>query len=125
MCYNSVINGIGGVIDMDDKVQYDVDKINKNEFLDRIAKKNGIPLADVKCVYNAIIDEFKTVMCSGSELSLTGFGTFSLKKHKGHHVQFDSKVVDDYMVLKFRPSAVLMAKIRDAYADGVKNAASM
>lgn len=113
------------VIKMGTRKTSDTNKVNKNEFLERISKKNNIPLADVKRVYNAIIDEFKVVMCSGSELSLTGFGTFSMKKHRGHPVQFDSKAIDDYMVLKFTASDVLMTKIRDAYADGVRNAASL
>lgn len=100
------------------------DKMNKNEFLSRIAKRNNLTLNDVKTVYDAIINELKIVVCSGQDLSLTGFGTFSLKKHKGHPVQFEAKsdVVNDYVVLKFTASDVLMSHIRAAYADGVAKA---
>ena len=99
-------------------------KVNKNEFLERIAEKNEIPLSEVRLVYDAIVDELKTVVCNGQDLSLTGFGTFSLKRHKGHPVQFEAKTdtVKDYVVLKFAASDVLMSKIRQAYANGVAKA---
>lgn len=99
-------------------------KINKNEFLETIAEKHDIPLASVRNVYEAFVDELKTVVCSGQDLSLTGFGTFSLKRHKGHPVQFEAKTdtVKDYVVLKFAASDVLMSKIRQAYNDGVAKA---
>lgn len=99
-------------------------KVNKNEFLERIANKNNMPLADIRFVYESIVDELKVVVCSGQDLSLTGFGTFSLKRHKGHPVQFEAKTdtVKDYVVLKFAASDVLMSKIRQAYEDGVAKA---
>jgi nucleoid DNA-binding protein len=95
-------------------------KINKNEFLESIAERYEMPLSDVRKIYDAIVDELKAVVCSGQDLSLTGFGTFSLKKHKGHPVQFESKAdtVEDYVVLKFTASDVLITNIRDAYSQG-------
>ncbi len=89
-------------------------KVNKNDFLKRVAKKTCMNPAAVRDVFDAMIDEGKTVLCSGGELSLSGFGTFSLREHKGHPVQFEAKTeaVNDYIVLKFSPSDVLMAKIR-------------
>lgn len=96
-------------------------KVNKNEFLEEIAAKSNMPLSDVRVIYDAIVDGVKNVVCNGQDLSLTGFGTFSLKKHKGHPVQFEAKsdTVQDYVVLKFAASDVLMSKIRSAYAEGV------
>ena len=91
-------------------------KINKNEFISTVAKKNRIPVADVRLVYEAIIAEIKTTVCAGKELSLTGFGTFSLKKHKGHPVQFEAKTdtVKDYLILRFAPSDSMMTRIRES-----------
>ena len=66
-------------------------KVNKNEFLGEIAEKTGLELNVVKIVYNAFVDEIRSVVCRGEDLSLTGFGSFSLKKHKGHPVQFEAK----------------------------------
>ena len=94
-------------------------KINKNEFLENIAAKHNISVADARSAYDLIVDEIRCVICSGSDLSVTGFGTFSLQKHKGHPVQFKSKrgTVDDYVVLKFAVSDVLMSKIRESRKD--------
>lgn len=99
-------------------------KVNKKDFLNRVSRNHAIPLDQVKDVYSAIVEELESVVCAGHELSLTGFGTFALKKHKGHPVQFEAKTetVNDYVVLKFTASDVLMSKIRDAYSKGVASA---
>ena len=92
-------------------------KINKNEFIKMVAEENGLKVKDVKFVYEAIVDKIRDVICDDQDLSLTGFGTFSLQKHKGHPIQFrsDSDKVDDYAVLKFAVSDALMTKIRKNY----------
>lgn len=92
-------------------------KINKNEFLSAVAKRAGVSLSTVKTVYKAFVEELKNVVCHGYDLSLTGFGSFILKKHKGHPVQFEAKTetVKDYVVLKFAASDVLMTDIRKDY----------
>ena len=91
-------------------------KINKNDFLKMISKKNNIKKSTVKQVYDAIIDQIKESVCEGKVISLTGFGRFSLRTHKGHHVQFEAKSekVNDYIVLKFVASDVLMSSIRES-----------
>lgn len=95
-------------------------KVNKNEFFDIVAAKNNMPVSTIKDVYNAMLEEMKQIVCSGKELSMVGFGSFSLKVHKGHPVQFEaeSNKCRDYVVLKFSASDALMDKIRDAYAKG-------
>lgn len=95
-------------------------KVNRNEFLCRIARKADMPLEDVREVYNTFCDEMQSVLCGGCDLSLTGLGTFAMRKHKGHPVQFDAKdgSIKDYMVLKFVPSGVLVTKIREGLECG-------
>ena len=90
------------------------DKVNKNEFIDRVAKKADVSVGDVRKVYDAIVDEIVDVLCDDKSLSLTGFGMFALKSHKGHPVQFEAKQdkVDDYVVMRFTASDVLMQNIR-------------
>ena len=90
-------------------------KVNKNEFIDIIAKDKNMDAGTVKTVYDAIIGTLTDIVCDGQSLSLTGFGTFSLKEHKGHPVQFEAKTesVGNYKVLKFTASDVLMSRIRD------------
>ena len=99
-------------------------RVNKNEFLERIATRTGRGLADVHAMYDEFVGELQSIVCNGQDLSLTGFGTFSLRKHKGHPVQFEAacNTVEDYVVLKFTASDVLMSKIRSAYSAGVSNA---
>ena len=94
-------------------------KVNKSEFLKSIAEKTGVPLATVKTVYTGIVDEIRTVVCNNDYLSLTGFGAFMLKSHKGHPVQFESRTekVQDYEVLKFAASNILMSSIRQERKD--------
>lgn len=101
-------------------------KINKNEFLNAVAKRTGLSFKVVKTVYSAIVDEIRSVVCRGEDLSLTGFGSFTLKKHKGHPVQFEAKAdkVNDYVVLKFAASDVFMSDIRHNYAEEAGDAAS-
>lgn len=90
-------------------------KVNKNEFIELIAKKNNMDVGTVKTVYDAIISQLTDIVCEGQSLSLTGFGTFTLREHKGHPVQFEARVksVGGYKVLKFTASDVLMSRIRD------------
>ena len=90
-------------------------KVNKNEFFERVARKNNMDPGLVRTVFDAMTDEMTNILCDDQNLSLTGFGMFALKPHKGHHVQFEAKTdkVDDYVVLRFTASDVLMSKIRD------------
>ena len=94
-------------------------KVNKNEFLSAVAKNSGFNVTVVKAVYTAFIEEIKNVVCNGYDLSLTRFGSFVLKKHKGHPVQFEAKTdtVKDYVVLKFAASDVLITDIRKNYEE--------
>lgn len=89
-------------------------KVNKNEFIERIAKDNNMDVDTVRTVYEAIVNELVDIVCKDQSLSLTGFGTFALHDHKGHPVQFGARVesVDDYKILKFAASDVLMSRIR-------------
>lgn len=94
-------------------------KINKHDFIERVAQKCSVPKKTVQLVYDTAVDEMCDSVCHGEELSFTGFGSFALKKHKGHPVQFDAKndTVKDYMVLKFSPSDILMKRIRNTYKE--------
>ena len=96
------------------------DKINKSELLAYIAKQNGITHKQARSVFDSIIDYIRENICEGKDVSLTGFGTFSLQKHKGHPVQFasDTNAVKDYVVVKFTASDALMTSIRKEYENG-------
>lgn len=99
-----------------------VKKINKSQFLKYVAERGKLPHDDLLIAYNAIVDSIADLTANGYELSLTGFGTFSVKVHKGHPVQFTSKSVNvnDYAVLKFSASDVLNKRLRKIHAEKVK-----
>ena len=96
-------------------------KVNRNEFLVRVARRADMPVEEIRRIYDAMYDEMGIVLLSGKDLSLTGLGTFTLKTHRGHPVQFEAKSgnIPDYVVLKFIPSGVLTSKLRDG--DGPKD----
>jgi len=96
------------------------DKLNKSEMLACVAKQNGITHKQARAFFDSIIDYIRANICEGKDVSLTGFGTFSLQKHKGHPVQFasDTNTVKDYVVVKFTPSDALMTSIRKDYENG-------
>lgn len=95
-------------------------KLNKIEFLKMLAVKYDIPIADVHAVYHAFVNEICEAVCEGHSVSFTGFGTFSLKRHKGHPVQLGGKndAMSDYVVLKFVASDILGTRIRKDYEAG-------
>lgn len=94
-------------------------KTSKTAFLKNVAATSGLDINVVTRVYTAMINEVQNTVCEGNTLSLTGFGTFYLQKHKGHPVQFEGKMnsVPDYWVFKFSASDVLNSRIRQLYAD--------
>lgn len=90
------------------------DKMNRSEFLARVAKRTGYSRRIVLEIYDAMVDEFVDVIQNKKQLLLTGFGTYFVQQHKGHPVQFSggNDVVEDYDVLKFSPSNILKQRVR-------------
>lgn len=94
-------------------------KISKNQFLADVARNNDMSLKDITDAYNAIVNGIYDVVASGQTLSLTGFGSFYLQRHKGHPVQFEGRSnVGDYVIFKFSASDVLNKRFRQEDADG-------
>lgn len=89
-------------------------KVNKNKLLQRAAIRANMPVSEMKKAYNGFVDEIAAALCGGNDVALTGFGTFGLKVHKGHPVRFEARdgKVQDYIVMKFAASDVLMSRIR-------------
>ena len=68
-----------------------------------------------KNIYNAFMNTLLDEIFAGNEVVLTGFGTFSLKPHKGHKVRFSDKdEINDYLILKFTTSEMLIHKLRES-----------
>ena len=90
------------------------EKMNRSEFLARVAKRTGYSRRMIVEVYDAMVDEFVAAMRDKKQLLLTGFGTYFVQQHKGHPVQFSggNEMVEDYDVLKFSPSNILKQRVR-------------
>lgn len=99
------------------------DKISKKQFLANVARKNDMPVEDITKAFDVITEGIHDTVMNGTILSLTGFGSFYLQKHKGHPVQFEGQAaVPDYVVFKFSASDVLNKRFREEDRQGlVKN----
>lgn len=108
------------------QVEMNEKKVNKSKFLAYVAAKNGMSITDVTKVFDSIVDGIMELTGDGHELSLTGFGVFTVKTHKGHPVQFGAingkrPNVKDYAVLKYSASDVLNRQIRERRGDLTEN----
>lgn len=88
-------------------------RVNRSEYVARVARRAGVPVRVATTVYDAMIEEILDIVAEGNRLTLTGFGKFYPQEHKGHRVRGvdedgklaevaeGQKVIDDYAVLKF------------------------
>lgn len=53
--------------------------MNMNELAEAIAKKTGASQADVKTTVSAVFDQIADAAARGEEVSINGFGKFSVK----------------------------------------------
>lgn len=112
-------------------------KVTKKQFLTMVSKDEevarlldeiaslGVVDSDVKleavnAIYEAITDRIVDSVKEGKRVSLAGFGSFQLQKHKGHPVRFKSgeSAMPDYMVLKFTVSDIVSKDVRYVGLDG-------
>lgn len=94
-------------------------KISKKHFLAAVARDSGMSVENMTKAYDAIVDGIRDQLAAGNTVSLTGFGSFYLQKHKGHPVQFEGHaVIKDYIVMKFSASDVLNKRFREEYREG-------
>ena len=92
----------------------DRNKIKKRDIINRIAKETGVSNVQVKKICDMFIAIIKDELCKGREVSISGFGSFFIRRHKGHPVQFGAKdgEIKDYPVVRFTASKVFAAYIK-------------
>ena len=78
-----------------------VTRVNKSEFLARVAVRSQRHPRVVTEVYDAMLAEITESANRDETIVLTKFGRFYRQSHKGHKVRFGRSRVDDYSVLKF------------------------
>ncbi|MDR2402257.1 MAG: HU family DNA-binding protein [Cytophagales bacterium] len=56
--------------------------MNKQDLSDRISKKTGLGLKDVRTVIDSTFEEIKTILLENEEIRINGFARFYNKFHK-------------------------------------------
>ncbi len=56
--------------------------MNKQDFIDRIAKKTGITKKDAKDSIDTLFSEITKALKKGQKVTFVGFGTFSTRRRK-------------------------------------------
>ena len=59
-----------------------------------------------------IFDEIIQIAKNGEVITITKFGSFQIKKHKGHPTSLSRREIKDYSYLRFSPSGRLNKEIR-------------
>ena len=89
--------------------------MNNKEFVALMAEKNGTSLKDTSSLLSGLVAEMGNQIEDGASISLTGFGTFEVKKKLERVVVNPSTkqrmLVPPKLVLTFKPSSVLKDKI--------------
>lgn len=93
-------------------------RVNKREFISRVAKRSGMSVRAASRLYEALLEELTDAAARGETVVLTGFGRFYRQDHKGHKVRFGEDRVDDYSVLKFSASRSINRRLDQQVVDG-------
>ncbi|MDR2067469.1 MAG: HU family DNA-binding protein [Holosporaceae bacterium] len=57
--------------------------MNKSELIDALAKKSGLTKSDSEKAINAFVGIMEATLKKGQDVTLVGFGSFSVKKTAG------------------------------------------
>lgn len=91
-------------------------KINKKDIVEMISGDVGIPVKDVQKCVNSFLDIVITSVQNDVPVSLSGFGRFEMRVHKGHAVALRNggmTSTDPYKCVRFRASDKLRRSIRN------------
>lgn len=94
-------------------------RMKKQTFISRLADEAGISKKEANELYQAFVRAIVGSVLTGESVSLRGFGTFQLKKHKGHTVSLLGNMtnISDYYGLRFTASETLNKQIRQELHD--------
>lgn len=104
---------------MTDSMERVEGRVNRREYVSRLARRAGVPVRVASAVYDAAVEELLEIVSSGDSLTLTGFGKFYPQEHKGHRVRIAGSDgfgegfsdIDDYAVLKFSATRAVNRRI--------------
>jgi DNA-binding protein HU-beta len=82
--------------------------MRKNEVINLIAEKTGVPKVDVIVVVENFFKEVKTNIAKGENIYIRGFGSFIVKKRAakvGRNIKYNTAVqIPEHYIPAFRPS---------------------
>ena len=91
--------------------------MNNKEFIAELALRSGYTQADAQKLVNALIEGMGDSFEAGENVSLTGFGTFEVKKRMERIVVNPSTgsrmLVPPKLVLGFKPNASIKEKLKN------------
>lgn len=89
--------------------------MNKSDLIDKIAKNSNLTKKDSEKALKACLDSIQEALSNGGKLTLTGFGTFTVKdrrERKGRHPQTGEEItIPESKVVKFRPGKNLKEEV--------------
>lgn len=90
--------------------------MNKSEFVRAISEHAGITLKDAEIALNAVIDVTTSTLSKGEEITLTGFGSFSVTERSARMgMDFKTKKVIEIPAsrcVKFKPGKTLKESVQ-------------
>ena len=91
--------------------------MNNKEFIAELALRSGYTQADAQKLVNTLIEGMGDSFEAGKNVSLTGFGTFEVKKRMERIVVNPSTgmrmLVPPKLVLGFKPNASIKEKLKN------------
>lgn len=91
--------------------------MNNKEFIAELALRSGYTQADAQKLVNTLIEGMGDSFEAGKNVSLTGFGTFEVKKRMERVVVNPSTgmrmLVPPKLVLGFKPNASIKEKLKN------------
>ena len=91
--------------------------MNNKEFIAELALRSGYTQADAQKLVNTLIEGMGDSVEAGENVSLTGFGTFEVKKRMERVVVNPSTgmrmLVPPKLVLGFKPNASIKEKLKN------------
>ena len=92
--------------------------MNMTDVLKEIASRTGMTYEETRRVYKAFVDVLAEALAEEEGVTLTGLGRFSIRKHKGHYVNYsDTKErIADYDVIHFGASRTFKQLLEEAKA---------
>lgn len=93
-----------------------MEKLSKRAFIKLLeqrieeSEKDTLTAADI---YDLFMDTLEGELLNGNNVTLTGFGNFELREHRGHMVRFSDRTkIENYLTVRFYPSNVFNKKLR-------------